>query len=271
MTVFVLLSSSVASPGISQKIISEKNPYVFGVFPFISIQRVEAVFLPVVLDLERVLGRRIQFQSASSFERFQDRLSHAAYDIAFIQPFDYVEVAVLQGYEPVAKVSQALSAVLVTANRSEIKTVQDLKHHAIGLPPQSAAVSRLVLRILKQNGIDPERDLTLRYFKTHDSCLQQVLIHAISACGTAPNPLALFEKKMNVVFRPLGRSEAIPGALFVVHPRVPEVERKRIQKMLIALSTERAGSFWAEMRTESPFVSAHDADFDIVRKMLLGE
>lgn len=63
------------------------------VFPFISAQHLEAVFAPIVAELSEVMECSLSFRSASSFESFMTKLGKGEFDIAFIQPFDYVQIA----------------------------------------------------------------------------------------------------------------------------------------------------------------------------------
>ncbi len=242
-----------------------------GVFPYISLAELEGVFTPIITELKQVLGIEIQFRSSSSFERFKVRLFEEAYDIAFIQPFDYVQVAALIGYRPVANINMPLSAVLVTTVESGVEKITDLKHQMIALPPRSAAVTHLVKRMLKQNKVELEQHIKIKHEKTHDACLQQLLLGAVSACGTAPYPMALFEKQMGVKFRILKESEKIPGSLFVVHQSVPLEDFRKIQNTLVTISSDIAGTYWGSMGLTQPFKSVADDDFNILRRILAEE
>ena len=121
------------------------RPYVFGVFPYLPPLELESVFAPIAADFKRVLGRDVQFVSKTSYESFsRNLLDEQTYDIAFVQPFDYVLAADHSGYLPLAARPEKLYALLVTTENSPIRSIADLKGKRISLPPRDAAISRLI-------------------------------------------------------------------------------------------------------------------------------
>ena len=244
----------------------EKPPYRFGVFPFMSLSRLENVFAPMATDLGAALNRKVQFRSSSSFDRFADNLSRQMYSIAFIQPFDYVKVATQAGYLPLVARADSLSAIITVLPDSPYLQVEDLKGLSIALPPSTAAVSYLTILTLLQMDAEPGRDVSLIHTRTHDSCLQQLLIKQVAACGTAPAPLKVFESKMNIKFRILRQSTSIPGSLFIVHSSVPDPERKIIKDTLLSLSLSPEGKILFGTKNRPLFKIVNDADYDVVRQ-----
>jgi phosphonate transport system substrate-binding protein len=246
----------------------ETPPYTLGVFPFMSLSRLEEMFAPISTGLSERLGRSVFFRSSSSFEEFMAKLSRETYDIGFVQPFDYVKIAAPSGYKPLVARSDPLYAEIVVRSDSDIKEIRELRGAVVALPPDVAAVSYLTRSVILDAGLSFKHDVTLRHVKTHDSCLQLVLIREVSACGTAPAPLAVFQKKMGVQFRLLKRSSVIPGSLFVVHPRVPEQDRAAIREALLSGEMYPVLKEWAPSAGGQPFKPVNDSDYDLVRRLL---
>ena len=244
----------------------EKPPYRFGVFPFMSLSRLEEVFAPIAIDLGDALNRKVQFRTSSSFDKFTDNLSRKRYSIAFIQPFDYVRIATHSDYFPLVARVDSLSAIIMVLPDSPYFQMEDLKGLSIALPPVTAAVSYLTILTLLQTDLEPERDVSLIHTRTHDSCLQQLLIKRVAACGTAPAPLNVFESEMNTKFRILIKSSSIPGSLFVVHSSVPEPERTIIKNTLLSLSLSQEGKILFGTMKGPRFKNVNDTDYDIVRE-----
>lgn len=244
---------------------SEKPPYRFGVFPFMSLSRLEEIFAPIAVDLSRTLGRKVHFRSAKNFKQFRSRLSKQDYDIAFIQPFDYVRTAFPSGYLPLVSRRDTLNALVVARQESPFQDPQDLKESVIGLPPETSAVSHLGLLVLTRLGLRAGQEIKIRHLKTHDACLQKLLAGIIDACATARGPLSLFKRKMNVQLKVLIKSPTIPSSLFVAHSRVIESDRKAMMKMLLSFSPIPDGRVW--FPKGQPFRGVIDEDYDVVRQL----
>ncbi|MBC8318718.1 MAG: PhnD/SsuA/transferrin family substrate-binding protein [Desulfobulbaceae bacterium] len=82
---------------------SAAEEYSFGCFPFLAPPTLEGIFSPMAAELSTALNRTIRYQSADSFDKFMDNLKAQQYDIAHIQPFDYVRIAGKAGYLPSAE------------------------------------------------------------------------------------------------------------------------------------------------------------------------
>jgi len=246
---------------------SSDGQYVMGVFPHLPPSQLEKVFSPMASDLGKAVNRKIVMRTNSTFERFAQSLDDQVFDIAFVQPFDYVRIADTIGYRPLAARTEKLAAILVVKKDSPLQNVHDLKGKKIALPPVVAAVSYLVRAHLLANGLDPDKDVRFLHYRSHISCMQQVLIGAVDACGTAPPPLRFFQHKMNVKMKVVTKSREIPHALFVIHPRVPKKEKQIIKQRIISWSETEEGKRLLERGRLKPFIPITDADYDVIRRM----
>lgn len=243
-----------------------RSDYIFGVFPFLPPRELEQVFAPIAAEFSRVLGRKVQFTTSSSFEAYVERLDKEEFDISFMQPFDYVRAADKYGYLPLAARGEPLKALIVTAPDSEIKTLSDLRGKQISLPPINSAVSQLTRLHLRKNGLVPGQDVTLMYFRSHISCMQQVLIEASAACGTGGPPLRYFKSRMKVDMRLMAETDAIPHTLFSTHPRVPAQDRKLLLENIMSWGNTAEGKVILERGKMTPFTPVTNDDYNVVRK-----
>jgi phosphonate transport system substrate-binding protein len=241
--------------------------YIMGVFPHLPPRQLEKVFSPMASDLGKAVNQRIILRTNTTFERFSQSLDTQVFDIAFVQPFDYVRIADKYGYRPLAARSEDLAAMLVVKEDSPLNTLQDLRGMKIALPPAVAAVSYLIRDLLQKNGLDPDKDVTLSHHRSHMSCLQQVLIRAADACGTAAPPLRFFQHRMKVKMKVVATSREIPHALFVIHPRVPDDKKQAIRQRIISWSDTEDGKQLLERGRLKPFVQVSDSDYDVIRRM----
>ncbi|MDH5181426.1 MAG: phosphate/phosphite/phosphonate ABC transporter substrate-binding protein [Gammaproteobacteria bacterium] len=244
------------------------SEYLLGVFPHLPPRDLEKVFSPMAADLGKVINKRVMLRSSTTYEKFMDNLDKETFDIAFVQPFDYIRIADKFGYIPLATRKQKLSTVLVTKPDSNLNTVQDLKGKTIALPPKVAAVSLLLNSYLHEHNLVPGKDIRLTYHRSHLSCMQQILIGEADACGTAAPALRFFQHKMNVTLKIIAETQKIPHTLFVIHPRVPESERKKIRSRILEWGNDESGKKMLSRGRLQPFMEISDKDYDIVRKLV---
>ncbi|MFT5699206.1 MAG: phosphonate transport system substrate-binding protein [Desulforhopalus sp.] len=243
-----------------------EDQYRFGVFPYLPPSKLLQLFIPIANDLSSKLGKKVRVTSKPDYKSFREGLNEEQYDIAFVQPFDYVQAHDLYQYQPLAKREQDLSALIIVPIQSELKSLDDLKGRVIANPPKIAAVSHLTSMALVDKGIDPQKDVQRLYTKNHFSCMQSVLIGTADACGTAAQAMAHFEEKeMTKRFRVLHQTKPVSHSLFVAHTRVPESDRKLIQQTILSWADTEAGKEILKNGKFISFVAAEDHDYDTIR------
>lgn len=233
------LMASVSMSGLASE--TQTPAYVLGVFPYMSPRQTIQFFGPIATDLGRALGRPVKLETQPSFSDFDHTLAAGNYDIALIQPFDVPEIVVKRGYFPLARLSAPLISQLYVRGDSPYKKISDLRGTTVAMPPVESANARMILRALYDNGLVPGRDLEMRYFNSHDACIQQVWAKNASACGTARPPILVFEQRMHASLRPIYKTPEIPHALFVANPRLSPAERTRLVERMTGWSGTEAG------------------------------
>jgi phosphonate transport system substrate-binding protein len=271
----VLLVASLVRPGSGlaqapQEITERRaGSYAFGVFPFLPAARLEAVFAPIGGELGRALRKEVSYRSAATYERFAARLANQEFDIAHIQPFDYVRIAAGSGYLPVAARNDILAAIAVVPDESPIRSLSDLKGAVVAMAPEVAATTYLGKLTLIRSGLDLRRDLSIRYFDDHHSCIHQALIGAAAACFTGIQSARLHQLRAGRKLRVIGQSPSIPQTLFVVHSRVSREDRETIRRTLLETTLQGLPPELSEFLSRNarrPFIPIQDADYDVVRQ-----
>jgi phosphonate transport system substrate-binding protein len=241
--------------------------YRLGIFPFVSAAHIEASYGPLAIHLGKVLQRPVELRTRTSFPAYLDALEQGAFDVALVQPFDYVQIAVDDRYQPILRLNQPLRAILVVADQSPIRDVSELRGQAIATPPASAAVSHLAASLLEQAGLPPPKG-GLEYTSTHDECLLKALQGRVAACVTAHEAMMLYSTRRGLKFRVLAESIPLPHILFVVRTGVPPVDQDRIKAGLLAWFDGAEGRrLLPVVGVGAGLVPARDSDYDVVRRI----
>jgi len=203
-----------------------------------------------------------------NFTDFTAELSRKTYDVAFVQPLDYVVAHDKFGYVPLARRTGDLSAELVVLPDSPLKNFKDLKGKKIGLPPKISAISYLTRRALRDAGLDIHKDIKLEYFKAHDACLNQLILRRVDVCGSAEHPIRFFENKWKITFRKIAITKSMPPALFMAQSRIPREQRDAIRRSILSWQKTKQGRDMLQGNGFTLFQAANDKEYEVVRRLI---
>ena len=95
--------------------------YVFGVFPHLPRHKLYETYLPVTENFSQVLNTKLTLKTQPSFAQFENSLKSEQFDIALIQPFDFIDAFDNYNYLPVARRSDPLTSILVVKKDAPLK------------------------------------------------------------------------------------------------------------------------------------------------------
>lgn len=245
-----------------------KNELTFGVFPYVAPQVVEKIYGPIGVAFSKILNRKVRFLTSTSYSKFNENLHSQMYDIVFVQPFDYVEIADKYGYKPLAMRDKRLPAILVIRSDSQIKSVADLNGKTIGLPPKTAVISYMTKIYLEKKGFVQNRNIKYVYFRSHFSCMHNVLVNTVDVCGTAPPALRVFKASVLQKLSVIAKTPTISNLLFAVHPRVSAEEIARLKSAILSWKNSNNGKIFLSATKVNAYIDAKDFYYDQVREML---
>lgn len=266
MAVATLALSALLQPAGAAHQATGDDGLRLGVFPYMAARQTIELYGPVAADMARTLGRRVRLESTSTMADYARALASQRYDIALVQPFDYLEAVERFGYLPLAQLSEPLVARFYVRDSSPHQSLADLRGTTIALPPATTAIARVAFRTLHEQGLEPGRDLQLRYLGSHDDCLQQLWIGAVSACAAGPAPAQVFARRMNAQLRPVHAAAPIPQVAILVHPRLPAAQRARLQARLIDWRDSDQGRALLRGLGMPGFVAPRPADYEVMRQ-----
>lgn len=263
----LLVVTSITLPIKEATASDDKRGYTLGVFPHMPPQELESVFGPIAAAISKAIDIDVTFKTSSTFQSFMDKLDEQAFDIAYVQPFDYVRIADKNGYRALAAMGEPLATIFVVKEDSDIEGFDDLRGKKIGFPPPVAAVSYLGKAYLIKKGFDLKKDIRISHFKSHLSCLQQVIIGSIDVCGTASPMVRYFQYRMGLHTKVIGESPSIPHALFSTHPRINNEKRKIILKVILSWSRTEKGVEMLKRSKLNVYNAITDEAYDVVRDL----
>ncbi len=266
-----LLLAGLLSPAVfAAEDSSYRDSLLFGVFPHMPATRLFQVFSPIADDFSRQLGRPVKLRSKSDFSDFEAELLSSSYDVALIQPLDYIWLHEKNGYLPLARRNTPLRTVIIVLKGSKLDRLEELRGKTLALASKRAAVTQIGDAALVAAGFDLDEDINRSFSRNHFACMQKVLTGQADACVTARRALAHWDDvKMADRFEVIYEAPPMPHALFVVHPRVSEKDRLILKKTILSWPDTEAGKRILSRGNLLPFVEAVDSDYDPVRHFTL--
>lgn len=251
--VFIFICLSEAALG--QEVIR------FGVFPFLPPNRLETNFGPLTKKLENFFGKPVVFRTRKSFPEFLRALRDESFDIALVQPFDYVQIRDTVAYQPLVRRVESLHAVVVVKEEG-IRKLDDLRGKVIAFPPSQAAATILGRQYLAANGIIAN-EFVLKSYPEHDSCIQAVLTDSAQACVTSKGIIENQFRLRDLPLRVIGESPPIPHVLFVLHPNLMNYQHD-LTELLVNLKNSESGKKILTQSLMIELTEAKAAEYDIV-------
>jgi ABC-type phosphate/phosphonate transport system substrate-binding protein len=143
-------------------------------------------------------------------------------------------------YVPMLRPLALTHPVLIVAKGSAFKRLTDLRGRTIAVPDPMALISAQALDLLRQNGLEPGRDVSLRHFPTHSAAVNRVLDGEVAAAIVSERALQQMtngpQERVRVLYS--WKQGAVPGIVYLAHPAMPAERVERLTAALLAFANE---------------------------------
>ncbi|MCL1049530.1 phosphate/phosphite/phosphonate ABC transporter substrate-binding protein [Shewanella abyssi] len=242
---------------------------VFGVVPQQAASTLAKAWGPLLAEVSQNAKLDLRFATAPDIPTFEARLAKGEYDVAYMNPYHYVQFHQSQGYQVLVKEKdKKLKGIIVVAKDAAYNNLEALSGKTIAFPAPGAFAASMIPRAnLKQRNID----FSAKFVGSHDSVYLAVskgLFKAGGGVGRTFNNLpAETKSKLRILWTTPGYT---PHAI-AVHPRVSQSTRNILVAELAALSESQQGQALLNTLGFSALNPAVDSDWDDVRALKLGE
>jgi phosphonate transport system substrate-binding protein len=230
MTVLVLCAASLSSLGTAAE--SDVQPLELAVFPYLSTRAVLTTYEPLQHFLERRLGRKVLLITAPDMRTFLERTQRGEYSYVVTAPH-FARLAQMQaGYVPLIRVERNLYGLLVVDKKSRARSVADLRGKVVATPDALAIISMLGVELLRKNGLEPGRDVTVRATASHNSAVLSVQRGDAAAAVTSATALKQMPDELRESVRTLASTEEVPHLMFLANANRPPKEVAEMTRLL---------------------------------------
>jgi phosphonate transport system substrate-binding protein len=215
---------------------SYAKPLVFGVVPQQSPLELIKGWNPLIDYLEKTTGEKIVLKIEHSIPEFEKNLYQGDYDIAYMNPSDYIIANQKKGYLAKVRDQKNLVGILVVRKDSGIASISDMKGKQFLFPAPGAFAATIINKyeVLTQHNINIDSDKKFRYVNSHDSVYKGVA-RGIGEIGGGIertfNDLEDAETKASLII--IHKSKPYPSHPFAFHPRMAKETQIKLTKALI--------------------------------------
>jgi phosphate/phosphite/phosphonate ABC transporter binding protein len=193
--------------------------------------------------LQRCLGRPVRVIVEPSYAATVESLRAGRVDVAMLGELASMRGQEAGGVEPLVVPVQAdgqiptYQSVIVTRIDSGIHDLEALRGRTIGLVDEQSTSGYLVPRaMLREAGVDPDEEVTVRLYGRHRAVVEAVLAGEVIAGATHASrlrPPSLDEGAAYARLRVVASSRPIPRGPLVVRADLPAVTRQALVEALL--------------------------------------
>ena len=228
----------------------EDKPLIMGLSPIANSEKLLEDTAPLHKMLGDNIGKPVEGYIATNYIGIVESLGTGSVDFALIPPFAYILANKKHGCEAlltsIGKHDEpGYYSVLLTRTDSGINSVEDLKGKKVAfVDPSSTSGYIIPAVILKDHGVDPEKDVSYQFAGGHDKAIQLLINGDVDAVGTYESAITKFAKEFPEVeekVKVLQKSDMIPGITLTVSPKVDPETKEKIKQAFIKVSETKEG------------------------------
>jgi phosphonate transport system substrate-binding protein len=248
--------------------------------PF-SFPMLEARFVFLVDYLTQETGWKFDMIGAPSSDMaFAKMVKTKKFDVAFVNPYLFFILADTKGAVPVLKTisidgRDSYRGLIVCRDDSPIKSISDLRGKQILAPSRSTVggfISQWVL--LKQQGLDPDRDLTYQFGITQEEIMEKIVSHHGEAGFIREDVYEAIKKASGKTprIKVLAYTDFFPNPCVVAFPDTSPELVEKVKDALLKLKWDNPGHrFILERIRSSGFSPSSAEDYKDFGELLVSQ
>lgn len=216
------------------------DSYSFAVVPQFERRRLFEIWQPVVDDVARRSGIKLNLTTTLTVGEFEHRLAAGAFDFVFTNPYHILKERDGQGYIPLVRDQTPLRGIVVVAKDSPYHTVRDIDGKVLAVPSPNALGASILIQA------DLERlfgiHVTLLDAKSHSSAYLHVANGLVDAGGGVQKVFDEQKPDVRDHLRVIYTTREMPSHPVAAHPRVPAAAREAVRAAFIATAATAEGA-----------------------------
>lgn len=189
-----------------------------GVLPYLSPRTLLVEFSPLREFLAAELQQEVEILTARDLPRFLERTHAGDFDLVISAPHFARLAQTGDGYLPLVAIRADFYALLLVPKTSPALTLRELRGKTLHLPHKLSFVSMQIEDFLRQRGLNPERDLSLRYYSTDNNAILATEQSSSDAGAAARSVFENMPRDITTQLRIIGSTQSALSLIVLARP-----------------------------------------------------
>ncbi len=220
------------------------EPLKLGVVPYLSTRALMGFYEPLQKALEAKFGRRVDLVTAPDYTVFHQRTMAGEYDIVVTNPV-FARIAQREAnFEPVARPTTNLTPLIIVAQASPAKSLEDLNGKTIAITEASATITQIGQQVLRLNGVKDLKFVVTRGHTNSIAFLQRGEADAAISSATAIKQAVPEARNSVRVIREI--TSPVPPIIYLAAPGRPGLTAASLRETLFEFAATDSGKRYSE-------------------------
>jgi phosphonate transport system substrate-binding protein len=240
---------------------------VFGIAPGKDPEQTSKHWGAIISYLSSESGVKLRLKMAASFEAFEKQLAAGAYDIVYMNPYQYTTYHKSKGYMAFAKErNKKVKGIIVVRKDSPYKSLADLKDQTVAFPKEDVFGASVLPRAsLKQEKIPVKS----KDVDSSTSVYRAVYKGKLPAGGGVMDTYGKLNPAVNNNLRILWTTKQYTPDAFAAHPRVASATLDKLKSAMFVMQDEPNGLSLLNTINFKGIEAAEDKEWDDIRALRL--
>ena len=215
------------------------HEYSFGVTPQFPPGKLNAIWKPVIDELEKKTGLSFKLVTTLKLNDYEKEYMAEKFDFAYVNPYLIVGGVKPGAYLPLVRDNKPHRGIVVVLKDGPISKITDLEGKTVAFPSPNSIGATLMTRA------ELERLFGVKviplYVKSHSSVYLHVAKGLASAGGGVLKTLQEQDAAVRDLLTVLHTTEVMPNLPVAANRRVPADVREKVQRAFLELATTDEG------------------------------
>lgn len=226
------------------QIANAAEPLKLGVVPYLSTRALFGFYEPLQKALEVRFNRRVDLVTAPDYTVFHQRTMAGEYDIVITNPVLARIAQKEANFDPVARPTTNLTPLIIVAQASPAKTLEDLSGKTIAITEAIATITQIGQQVLRLNGVKDLKFVVSRSHTNSIAFLQRGEADAAISSATAIKQAVPEARNSVRVIREI--TSPVPPIIYLAAPGRAGLTSASLREALFAFAATDAGKRYAE-------------------------
>lgn len=232
--VLLILPASINSGGVAWAG-EQKGGIEIAIAPFLPVKTLVQNYAPLRDFLQAKLKHPVDIISAPDYKTYYKRIEMREYPV-IVTPANSAYLAWTDtGYVPLLRPLAYTRPVLVTDKYQGIRDLSDLRGKTVAMPDALAIVSMQGMQMLREAGLKPGHDVSVRNLQNHAAAVNHVIAGEVAAAVVSDRAIlqmpAQVRDKIKIV-RTWDKGAA-PGIVYMGSPNLPPKKLEQIKQAIL--------------------------------------